>query len=143
MQTTLKGKYLLDTNILVYAYNQASPFHKKAKEIVLEAVEGKIEGVLAQQNLIEFCSVFTNQYHIPPDSIKKDLLDITSDFTIINPLPQTMFVFIDLLENYKLNLQVFDLYLAATMLDNDIHNIITLNYKDFAGIENISVINPF
>lgn len=143
MKTILKGRYLLDTNILVYAYNQASPFHKRARELILEAVEGKFEAFLAQQNLVEFCNVLSNKFHISKASIKKDLLDITSDITIINPLPQTLIIFIDLFENSKLISQTFDLYLAATMLDNDIHNIITLNNRDFEGIENISALNPF
>lgn len=126
MKTTLKGKYLLDTNILVYAYNKASPFHKKAKEITLDAALGKFEAVVAQQNLIEFCNVLCDRFHISPSSVKKDLLDITSDFSVINPLPQTILIFMDLLNGSKKG-QIFDLYLAATMLDNDIHNIITLN----------------
>jgi len=142
MLTTLKGKCLLDTNILVYAYNQASPFHKKAREIVLDAALGKFEAVVAQQNLIEFCNVLTDQFHIPAPSVKKDLLDITADLSVIHPLPQTILIFADLLTNSKKG-QIFDLYLAATMLDNDIDNIITLNNKDFEGVKGIAVFNPW
>jgi len=35
------GKIFLDTNILVYAIDELSPFHKKAKEVRDKASEGK------------------------------------------------------------------------------------------------------
>ena len=38
---------------------------------------------------------------------------------------------------------MFDVFLSATMLDNGITHIITVNEKDFTGIKGISVYNPF
>jgi predicted nucleic acid-binding protein len=39
--------------------------------------------------------------------------------------------------------RIFDLFLAATMLDNGVHTIYTENVRDFKGLKGIEVINPF
>ena len=38
---------------------------------------------------------------------------------------------------------IFDVFLAATMLDNGVRRIYTENVKDFNGVSGIDAINPF
>lgn len=51
---------LLDTNLLVYARNIDSPFHKKAREIRDKAVNGVLKAAVATQSLSEFLAVVTS-----------------------------------------------------------------------------------
>lgn len=143
MQIILEGKFLLDTNILVYAFDRSSPYYQKAKKLILKAVSGQFEINIAQQNLVEFCNVLSRNYHILPSTITKDVNNILHDFQIINPLPSTLSLFLKLFQQNKPNAHIFDLYLIATMLDNGINQIITLNEKDFDGISGIKIFNPF
>jgi predicted nucleic acid-binding protein len=53
-------KTLLDTNILVHAYNKSSPHQKKASEIIRKAMQGEIEACLSPQVLYEFFAVVTS-----------------------------------------------------------------------------------
>ena len=39
--------------------------------------------------------------------------------------------------------RIFDIFLAATMLDNEVQSIYTENVGDFHGISGIDAINPF
>lgn len=135
-------KYLVDTNILIYAFDRSSPFHVSAREIIVEVIK-KSKGILvAQQNLIEFCNVLHRQYDIPVKEVAKDAENIMRDFGVIAPLSTTFHLFLSLLENNQ-HLYPFDLYLAATMLDNKITHIITANERDFAFIDGIVVHNPY
>jgi predicted nucleic acid-binding protein len=53
-------KILLDTNILVHAYNKSSPHQSKAGGIIRRAMRGEIEACLTAQVLFEFFAVVTN-----------------------------------------------------------------------------------
>ena len=53
-------RILLDTNILVHAYNEASSQQKAASNIVEKAMNGELEACIAQQVLFEFFAVITN-----------------------------------------------------------------------------------
>ncbi len=143
MQTILKGRILLDTNILIYAYDESSPYHAKAAEIINLALAGEFEAVVAQQNLIEFANILTSNYKIPASSVSGDIEDILKDFQLITPLPKTIHHFLQLIRDLNVNTYLFDIYLVATMISNDIENLITCNDKDFAGIKGLTVINPY
>lgn len=143
MRTILKGKFLLDTNTLIYAFDRTSPFHEKAVKIINLALEGNFEAFIAQQNLVEFSNVLIRDYKVQSFSVVEDIKNISLEFPIITPTPNTLNIFSDLLLNSKIKGYIFDLYLIATMLDNEVTGIITLNDKDFLGIKGINVVNPF
>lgn len=65
-------------------------------------------------------------------------------FKIIRPLPQTFGVFLKLIsgKNVKKG-KIFDFYLAAAALSNNIKTVCTENEKDFKNIEGLKIINPF
>ena len=50
METT----YLIDTNILVYAYNEDVEFHEEALKILENALNKNIHAAIADKSLFEF-----------------------------------------------------------------------------------------
>jgi len=143
MQITSNTRYLLDTNILIYSVDSASPFHTKAKETILQIKDKQAEGVVAQQNILEFSHVLMRTYGISPTEVVEDSKAILEDFSLITPLPSTLPLFLSFVEETNKKNVVHDLYLAATMLDNGISTIITANEQDFLSIPGISVYNPW
>lgn len=143
MKTILRGRILLDTNILIYAYDRSSLYHAKAAEIIKLALAGDFEAVVAQQNLVEFANVLTSNYKISASSVSQDIENISKDFQLITPLPKTIHLFLTLIRDLNVKTYLFDIYLVATMISNDIESLITLNDKDFAGIKGLTVINPY
>ena len=73
-------KILLDTNILVHAYNQTSPRQKVASSIIEKAMAGEIQACIAPQVLFEFFAVITNAKRVesplPPDKVAELCLDL-------------------------------------------------------------------
>ena len=133
----LSDPLLFDTNILVYAHNQDSPFHKQCLALITAATEGYFKGILAQQNLLEFYSIITDKRRVtkPLTPIKAtELLEdyFVGPFRIIIPNHMTVKIFSLLTRKNKIkNGQAFDAYLVATMLSHRIKNIVTVNTKDF------------
>ena len=69
-------KMLIDTNILVYAHNIDSPYHRQSKGIIRRAIEGGFTGYLSIQNMVEFFNVITNPKRVtnplsPSDAAKE------------------------------------------------------------------------
>lgn len=63
---------------------------------------------------------------------------------IISPDYKTHKIALNLIHRYKLTSdEIFDAYLAATALANEIHEIATDNEKDFRKMKEIRLINPF
>lgn len=139
---------LFDTNVLVYNQDRNSKFYQEASAYHNKAFSGEIKGAVTVQNFLEFSAVMINPRKIVrPLTQKLVAAEIrkyiqSRVFNIVVPNEKTLPVFISLLKKYKLKnpRQVFDLFLAATMISNDIFCILTANVGDFAFKE-IKVIN--
>lgn len=135
---------LIDSNILVYAINTASPKHKNA-QIFLQ--ENSADLVVAHQNILETLRVLTHPKFPKKMKLKDALASIEGIIRvakIIQPRYETYYVFLELLKKHKFGGdQVFDAYLLATALSNNIDLIATDNTKDFTKFKEINITNPF
>lgn len=138
---------LIDSNVLVYAHNVDASLHKKAVNLVREVLEGKVEGVLAQQNLIEFYSIITDRKRVakPLSPVKANELVkkyFDSPLKIIFPNHTSLKETLILCNGKNIrNGEIFDIYLVATMLTNDIKTIVTSNTKDFRSFPKLKVLD--
>jgi len=136
---------LVDSNILVYSVNTSSPKHKKAQNFLMKNL-GDLE--VAHQNIFETIRVLTHPKFPKPMKINDAISaieNLLTGLTIISPDYRTHRITLELIKKYKLSLdKVFDAYLVATALSNDIETIATDNTKDlqkFTGL--INAFNPF
>lgn len=145
MQNIPSGKWGIDTNILVYAQDRKSPFYEKSRFLFAQAINRSLEMVVSQQVILEAHSVLIKVYKRPPKEVVALIGAIVSNFSIsvVCPLSTTLHRFGDLLSSTPSSNDVFDIYLAATLLDNGITKLLTANERDFTGIEGLYVVNPF
>lgn len=140
---------LFDTNILVYARDIDSPFHKKAKQLQDSVTSGDLNAVITPQNLLEFYSTITNKSkNKNPDSPKEAIMEVEkylrSSFELIIPTGGEIGILLGLLKDKELvGRRIFDVYLAAAMLSNGIKTIYTANERDFEMFDEIKTVDPF
>ena len=131
---------LVDTNILVYAHNQDSPFHSQASYFIRSILAGEIKGVLTEQNLLEFYAIVTDPRRVTnPLSATEaiNLIDdyLSSSFEIILPTKGSMEIILSLCKQKKIcGSQIFDAFLVS---DNEIV------LPDFISQDGISTFFPF
>jgi predicted nucleic acid-binding protein len=136
---------LIDTNILVYAYDiSEGKKHEIAKDILKQIwIEGG--GVVCLQNLMEFFVIITQKVENPIDAmIAKDIVYdfIRSErWTIIDRDADTFLSAIELVSEF--NIHLWDAAIAASMKENNITEIVTENVKDFGKVPYIKVVFPF
>lgn len=140
---------LLDTNILVHAAASKSPHHRRATEIRDQAASGEIEACVAAQVLNEFYAVVTDSRRfappLTPARARRELQSyLSSRIGVVLPKDTTLPLMLKLAVIRPVRRgRIFDLFLAATMLDNGVRTIYTENTRDFQGISGVDAINPF
>ena len=136
---------LVDTNILVYAYDQSEKKkHEIAKELLKKCFEGKIKYALSTQNLSEFFVEIIKKIEFPLS--KRDVSEIIKEIIefdnliILDIKPNTIISAVEI--SNKHDMSYWDSLLAATMKENGITEIYTENEKDFK-LPWVKVVNPF
>lgn len=143
--------YALDTNMLVYAHNTASPFHPHAKVFVEQVMntrdaDGHLFVCLPAQVLMEFLNVITwHRLEAPlplPDAIQivRDYVD--TGVTILYHQPTQLETLVGLLKSVSTRKKIFDVALVATLKDHGISGLYTVNTKDFEGFTFLETKNP-
>jgi len=146
----MNNPIFLDTNLIVYAINKDSPYHARATALMEAIGEGKLETCLSLQVLGEFYATATNPKKIEkaltPEEAVMVIEGLLKADTILKlyPKQETLKLTLDLVKRYQLkSLDFFDAQIAATMLDNGVTTIYTVNEQDFAIFEEIKAVNPF
>ena len=136
-------KFALDTNILVYLLNNASSFYDQARLAVLKTEKQKIQLVVCQQNLVELVRVLTDYYQynlIQAVNQVNKLME--TNIQVVTPLTSTINTYLELCRKADGKARRhFDLYLAATLIDNKIETLITNDKSGFKGIKKLKVID--
>ena len=139
--------FLIDSNVLISSYDVTEQQHKLSYLLLQQAMKGQMKGALAHQNLLEYVAVVTDSRRVEhPLSLREAFLNIdiyTASLTLIYPKVTTVSTLQDLSKAKSApRMKIFDLYLAATALDNGITQICTWNIADFMGIPKIEAVSP-
>ena len=136
----MNKQVLLDTNILTYAIDEDSKYFEVVRGLLND---NSFEFCTTFKNLSEFLSVVTRA---PNASMSvQDALQAVEDFRsylkILYPTEESLDLFVDLVRRYSPGgLKIHGHEIASIALSNKIPLIATLNKKDFAGIEEITLV---
>lgn len=141
---------LFDANVLVHAHAINSPFYEVARRLRDQAAQGDLAACVSPQVLCEFFAVITDVRRFRPAlSPRQAIHEVTtywtrSGFRKILPTERTIARLDELLDQDIVTGQgIFDVFLVATMMDNQVRTLYTQNTKDFSRFTDIQAINPF
>lgn len=137
---------LIDTNILVYAYDSnEGAKNSVASKLLEKVIMNKMNIALSTQNLSEFFVNVTKKIErpLPIDLAKKNISDWASlsNIRILEINASNVLDAINISVDFSIG--YWDSLIASVMHANNIDVIITENEKDFKKIPWIKVINPF
>lgn len=117
--------------------------------MVTAAIEGRVRGCVAYQNLLEFYAVVTNPLRVTQPLSARAAREVLSHyltrlpFRLLHPTDETGVWLLRLLAEIPgRGARVFDLFLAATMLTHGVSAIATFNTNDFSRIPGLVVFDP-
>ena len=139
--------WLIDTNILIYSYDETQKLHSSSYAFLEHAFSGHLSASIAHQNLLEFLAVVTNpkrvEHPLSSDEAIEKIAVYAANFPLICPSARTFLTFADLFSRHpSIRERVFDLYFVATALDNGITKICTWNVDHFKKIPELTVKTP-
>lgn len=141
----MNANVLMDTNILVYAFDgRNAEKWGVAKKLLEKCFRRELNAAVSVQNLNEFCNVMTKKVNIR--ILPSELLSMLGFFTDSGCFKLIHFS-VETIEravnSYDEGKHYWDCLLAATMLENGITTVYTENTKGFERIEGIKAVNPF
>jgi toxin-antitoxin system PIN domain toxin len=139
----------LDTNILVYAHRDGTPFHGPALDLLRRLSEGRTPYALFWPSLYEFLRVVTHHRVFDPPSTIDEAAEALRAFLeppvvqILSETPAHEAILREVLQQSRVagNL-IHDAHLVALALEHGIHEILTLD-EDFRRFPQIRSRNPF
>jgi predicted nucleic acid-binding protein len=148
--------WLIDSNVLVYAFfrkaaeSEDDPEKKlrsDSRQVMVLAAQSAFEGAVAQQNLLEFLAVVTHPKRVVSPVDLREALQACQAYlsfcTLVSPKPGTYLTFEALTKQRRaVRERLFDLYLAATAMDNEITQICTWNSKHFKRLAGFRAVTP-
>jgi predicted nucleic acid-binding protein len=143
----VKGRVLIDTNVLIYATLEDDPRFTRSRDLLLSPRDS--EQYVSVQNLAEMYPNLTGPRMEKPDqpAVARSKIQSIASLPSLQVLPLTsdvQAIALELCEKYRITRQrYYDAQLAATMIAHGIRTLLTENTQDFKGMTEIRVIDPF
>ena len=145
-----QSRIFFDTNVLVYAHDRSSTFHTDSASLLKLVFSRQIEGIIAEQNIIELYRVLTNSVAMKGKSLTPlqttDLIAKTyrsGIFNIVYPDSSTIDKVMELAKRENIvSAKIFDTRLAALISGTDTDYFATYNVKHFKEIEGLNPLTP-
>lgn len=133
----LMSKILLDTNILIYAFDRSLVYHKKSLAFFENTND---ELFISTKNISEFFSV-CSKLNFDLNTTLGFYADIKANFTTLYPNEVSLNIFETMIRKYNpRGNRVYDIEIVSIMIANDLKKIATANIGDFIDIDEIEVI---
>ena len=138
------GRVLVDTNILVYAYDRASPDKARRALAVLDELATTVQGALSAQILAEFFVVVTSKKRFANPLTPADAYDRLKSYLEAWPiLDLSPLVVLEAARGVRDHqLSYWDAQIWATARLNQIQVVYSEDFNTDAVIEGVRFVNP-
>ncbi|RPI33838.1 MAG: PIN domain-containing protein [Nitrospiraceae bacterium] len=139
-----------DTNVLVYAHDELSPFHENSALLLDLAIRKDIAGIISEQNIMELYRILTNASAMsgkplsPSEAISLiERTYLSGDLKVVYPTKATLRKTLELANHRKLSsARIFDVRLYVQALQSRPTCFVTYNTGDFKNLGDLPVKTP-
>ena len=138
----MSDKVLIDTNILVYAYDADAGQKRDKAEAIIDALWDQSTGVLAAQVLAEFFITIARKvkHPLPLDDAREIIEDYRAAWDVFATTPDTVLLAIDGVERHQLSF--WDGMIWASAVINGVPRIYSEDFQHGQIIEGVRIENP-
>ena len=136
----MRDKVFLDTNIVIYSYSEDEVEKFEIVNRLLEEYENQI--IISTQVINELSNTLFRKFRLNAEEVEAVVLELNSNFPIVNFTLQTQLKAIEIKERYQL--QFYDSLILATALENGCNIVYSEDMQNGQVIDNwLTIINPF
>lgn len=142
------ASYLVDTNLLLRAYQHTSPSRMQATNAVRKLLADNEQVYITAQNLVEFWAVATrpvaaNGFGWSTGQVATQIEMIVKQFRMIEDSPDIFTHWWQLVTSQRVSgKRTHDARLVAVMLAHGITHLLTFNIQDFKIFTGIVLVHP-
>jgi len=134
----MKGKYFLDTNILIYLYS----IEEKKQKKVLELLQTEDEFVISTQVLSEFCNVLKKKFNFTSKQLNLLLQDFKHNFLLNTTDIEQIKTALSISDRYKYSF--FDALVIAGAINSGCTLLFSEDLQHGQTVLNkVKITNPF
>ncbi len=139
----MNGRFFLDTNIFVYAFDQSAPAKlRKAKELVREAVTEQ-KGVISYQVVQEFLNISMRRF-TPPMTVIEAEQYLSTVFRPLLSVHSSLALYVEALQiQAKSSLSWYDSLILAAALQAKCTILYSEDFGHGQRFGGLRVVNPF
>ncbi len=139
----MKGKYFLDTNILVYTFDTKTPKKQKTAQFLLNKALTERAGVISYQVVQEFLNVSTKKFAVPLKIVDaKIYLDqVLAPLCEIYPSPELYSFALDIQAEAKFSF--YDSLIIASAIKTGCKTLYTEDLHNGQSLFSLTIQNPF
>lgn len=140
--TVMNGRFLVDTNILIYVYDQTEPRKQAIAEEVYDRLILSGQGVISTQIMAEFFNAATRRLtdRMPPEEAYRRLELYERAWNVVAITPPIVLEAARGAVDHQLNF--WDALIWATAKLNQIPVILSEDFRSGASLEGVRFINP-
>lgn len=140
--TVMNGRFLVDTNILIYVYDQTEPRKQARAEEVYDRLILSGQGVISTQIMAEFFNAATRRLtdRMPPEEAYRRLELYERAWNVVAITPPIVLEAARGAVDHQLNF--WDALIWATAKLNQIPVILSEDFRSGASLEGVRFINP-
>lgn len=139
----MTDKLMVDTNILVYAYDNANPVKQEKALAILDELAITSRGVLSVQVLAEFIVTVTRKIALPLDfaSVQRSIENYLRSWLVYD---LTVFIVLEAVRGVQQHhFSYWDAQIWATAKLNQIPVILSEDFTSGRTVEGVTFVNPF
>jgi predicted nucleic acid-binding protein len=134
---------LVDTNVLVYAYDRSEPEKQRWALEVLERLVAADLGVLSTQTLAEFCAVTTRKIPTPlsAEQAYTQIERFARIWPVLSVTAQVVLEAVRGMRDYQFSFWDAQLWAVARL--NQVPVVFSEDFNPVAVVEGVRFVNPF
>jgi len=139
----MNGKFLLDSNLLIYAYDRSEQTKQVKARNVLDWLQARRAGVLSTQVLGEFFAVATRKL-AKPLTVQEAYVELEGFLRSFQVADVTRYIVLEAGRgSVRYQLPYWDAQLWATAKLNQIATVLSEDFANGSRIEGVQFVNPF
>ena len=141
--TTGRVDFLVDTNVLIYAYDAADPGKRRRALDLLNRLQGTRRGCLSVQVLSEFYTNVTRKplFPLTSDQARDSSIRYVRSWHVLDITDRTFLDAVQAVQSHRM--AYWDALIWATAVQHGVGNVLTEDQQDGRLIGSIRYIDPF
>lgn len=137
----MKDKCFLDTNILIYPWDESDSYKKNASSVFLTHIIEKAEPIISTQTLGEFFNVAYRKLGFTKSDAIIEVQRIASTFPVYEITKENVFHAMQISKTTQFS--YWDSLIIAMAIDTDCSVLYSEDLNPGQQIEGVRIINPF